>query len=124
MITKEYPPASKSAGTNPVERFESILIAGNKCLTNVSNRLFKLQFELWINGYLSGGGRSHCDCFGRATSDQTLHPLGILVKHCADQRTGHLDHRSPNRQPGYAIDGFNCRFLADSCPRVCLVASP
>ena len=43
MITKEYPSASKANEVDPVARFETILLAGNKCLTNVSNRLFKLQ---------------------------------------------------------------------------------
>ena len=43
MITKEYPAASKAAEVDPAARFESILIAGTKCLTYVSNRLFKLQ---------------------------------------------------------------------------------
>jgi len=76
MITKEYSSASKANEVDPTARFEPILLAGNKCLTNVSNRLFKLQqvIEETVKKFFA----SH-DHLIKEVKDQFVRFTGVMV---------------------------------------------
>ena len=76
MVTKEYSSANNVAEVDPATRFESILLAGNKCLTNVSNRLFKLQqaIEEAVKKFFA----SH-DHLIKEVKDQFVRFTGVMV---------------------------------------------
>ena len=76
MITKEYSSASSEVESNPMQKFEASLIAGNKCLTNVSNRLFKLQQI--IEEYVKKFFASH-DHLIKEVRDQFIRFTGVMV---------------------------------------------
>ena len=75
MVTKEYSSAPK-AENNPMEKFETILQAGNKCLNNVaqSNQSVKRTVEDAARKFFA----SH-DHLTKEVKDEFLRFTGVLV---------------------------------------------
>ena len=75
MVTKEYSSAPK-AESNPMEKFETILHAGNKCLNNVaqSNHSVKRTVEDATRKFFA----SH-DHLKKEVKDEFLRFTGVLV---------------------------------------------
>ena len=75
MVTKEYSSAPK-AEYNPMEKFETILQAGNKCLNNVaqSNQSVKRTVEDATRKFFA----SH-DHLKKEVKDEFLRFTGVLV---------------------------------------------
>ena len=75
MVTKEYSSASK-AENNPLEKFEAILHAGNKCLNNVaqSNQSVKRTVDDATRKFFA----SH-DHLSKEIKDEFLRFTGVLV---------------------------------------------
>ena len=75
MVTKEYSSAPK-AESNPMEKFESILQAGNRCLNNVaqSNQSVKRTVDDATRKFFA----SH-DHLSKEIKDEFLRFTGVLV---------------------------------------------
>ena len=75
MVTKEYSSAPK-AESNPMEKFETILNAGNKCLTNVaqSNQSVRRTIDDATKKFFA----SH-DHLTKEIKDEFLRFTGVLV---------------------------------------------
>ena len=75
MVTKEYSSATK-AENNPMEKFETILQAGNKCLNNVaqSNQSVKRTVDDTARKFFA----SH-DHLKKEVKDEFLRFTGVLV---------------------------------------------
>ena len=75
MVTKEYSSAPK-AETNPMEKFETILQAGNRCLNNVaqSNQSVKRTVDDATRKFFA----SH-DHLSKEIKDEFLRFTGVLV---------------------------------------------
>ena len=75
MVTKEYSSAPK-AETNPMEKFETILQAGNRCLNNVaqSNQSVKRTIDDATRKFFA----SH-DHLSKEIKDEFLRFTGVLV---------------------------------------------
>ena len=75
MVTKEYSSAPK-AETNPMEKFETILQAGNRCLNNVaqSNQSVKRTIDYATRKFFA----SH-DHLSKEIKDEFLRFTGVLV---------------------------------------------
>ena len=75
MVTKEYSSAPK-AESNPMEKFESILQAGNRCLNNVaqSNQSVKRTVDDASRKFFA----SH-DHLSKEIKDEFLRFTGVLV---------------------------------------------
>lgn len=75
MVTKEYSPATK-AENNPMEKFETILQAGNKCLNNVaqSNQSVRRTVDDATRKFFA----SH-EHLSKEIKDEFLRFTGVLV---------------------------------------------